>query len=450
MFLQSFVYDKLYHLLVLVREDSVQFLLDIFFCCMKMENNLLVKLCIFIIVVVFSTYTLSYHTTNYDLQGFYRMISINKLFDRTNQFVSSMISSNTTESMIVINNNTITTKSSLITTATHGLATAIDPADRISERPTVNNQVDVKTSNGSIVVFIFHTSHHSLAGLQMQMIKRMAINLVDIELFLDSPMSPHMKNVSALFNAKVFSYPEKLHTKDAGASDRNTEIVNWALTTRAKNHLSNGTAVLLLDGDVFPLSPFDSVSLLNSRRLVCRKHPAVASRYCWIGLICLSPEMASTIHDLDVSQTRRFGKGYDSGGKTIEYLLKYPNASFAYMRETILLKQDKTLFWGAMNEDIGWIRGNFEPCDKCGPEIFFSPFSDSNAVFYHMISATSDWRFSYQNDRAQAVWKNLLKSPYGSNQTISTSELSDSIKRVKMMQLIPPYGNLTCESICKH
>jgi hypothetical protein len=43
-------------------------------------------------------------------------------------------------------------------------------------------------------------------------------------------------------------------------------------------------AVLLLDGNVFPLSPFNSTTLLNSRHIVCRKHSTTYSRFVGLDL----------------------------------------------------------------------------------------------------------------------------------------------------------------------
>jgi len=144
----------------------------------------------------------------------------------------------------------------------------------------------------------------------------------------------------------------------------------------------------------------------------------------------------------------RSGKAYDAGGKTAEYFLKYENVSFSWMKETVLIGTDKDLFWGAMDEDIRWISRNFGRCDKCGPEIFFSAFNDSDAVFYHMISATSEWRFGHQGPRRQSVHDSIMKSPYGPNQQYSASDMTASIKKIQKMEPIPFYGTLTCQKVC--
>jgi len=52
------------------------------------------------------------------------------------------------------------------------------------------------------------------------------------------------------------------------------------------------------------------------------------------------------------------------------------------MQEAILLNKNLDLFWGTMDVDIEWIQKYFRHCDKC------------DAVFYHIISANPEWRFS--------------------------------------------------------
>jgi hypothetical protein len=321
----------------------------------------------------------------------------------------------------------------------------IDPAELIVERSPSSSQISSNLSNATLAVFIFHTHHFVLANLQLFLIRRLAMNLIAVELFLDGSASEEMRQVAHLHNAGLHSFPSDMHGKTAGASDRNANVVNWSLATQGKDYLRNGTAILLLDGDVFPLTPFDSITLLNAHDIVCRKHPATFARFCWIGFICLAPQLYSTINDFNVSPTARSGKFYDSGGRTIEYLLKYEKISFSWMKETILIENDKELFWGAIDNDISWIHTHFDRCDKCGPEIFFSAFNTSDAVFYHMISGTSEWRFPDQVSRRQKLYDSIMQSPYVSNRT---NELNESVRKIQKMRLIPYHGNLTCASIC--
>ncbi|CAF3570964.1 unnamed protein product [Adineta steineri] len=345
----------------------------------------------------------------------------------------------------ITNRTTTTTKRSInttktpdsSTTTTTGRPTTIDPAELLVERAPSSARLNANVPTGGLAVFLFQTEHHVLADLQLYLIRKLALDLVALELFVDRPPTQNMRNVALAHKAVLHSFPVERHKPNAGGSDRNTDIVNWAISLKAKQYLGNGTAILLLDGDVFPLSPFDSVTLLNSRDVVCRKHPALFAHFCWIGFICLGPLLYDTIDHFDVSQTVRQGKSYDSGGQTIEYLLKYEKVSFSWMRETIFLGTDKNLFWGAMDKDIRWIRQNFGRCDKCGPEIFLSPFNVSNAVFYHMISATSEWRFGHQGPRRQSMQNSIKRSPYGPNKTYSISDMIASVKKVQQMKLIP-------------
>ncbi|CAF3564004.1 unnamed protein product [Rotaria socialis] len=334
------------------------------------------------------------------------------------------------------------------TTITTGFSTTLDPAFLLVERPPLPSSIKNKTISSSLAVFVFHTKHHVLANLQLYLIRLLATDLVALYLFTDGKASKDMHKVAKEHDAEIFSFLPEQRSATAAPSDKNAKIVNWAVSTKAKRHLSEGTAILLLDGDVFPLSPFDSQTLLNSRDLMCRKHPALFSRFCWIGFICLGPQLFSTIDEFDVSATRRQGKGFDSGGKTIDYLLKYENISFSWMKETILLNTDKDLFWGAINEDIRWIGSHFDRCDKCGPEVFFSPFDSSNAVFYHMISATSEWRFGHQSSRRKSINKAVMGSPYGPDQIFITADVMASVNKVRKMETIPFSGNLTRRRVC--
>jgi hypothetical protein len=363
---------------------------------------------------------------------------------------TNIIYNNFTDAITIIT----TVNETISTTSTARTSITIDPAELLVERPPSFSQHSNNVSNATLVVFVFHTRHFILANLQLYLIRKLARNLIAVELFLDGPASEEMDQIARLHKAGLHNFPPNMHKNGAGASERNSDVVNWALATKGKEYLRNGNAVLLLDGDVFPLSHFDSVTLLNSRDIICRKHPALYARSCWIGFICLAPQLYSTIDDFSVSQVTRGRRWYDAGGRTVEYLLKYKNTSFSWMKETILLENDKELFWGAIDNDITWIEQHFQRCDKCGPEIFFSPFNNSDAVFYHMISGTSEWRFGNQISRRQSLYDSIMQSPYGLNQTnefhqqFSISKLTESVRKIQKMRLIPFHGNLTCRSIC--
>ena len=390
----------------------------------------------------------------------YCLITYNNQYKRIVNLTLFYSLGNVTPSIGVFQTNTtiITTTTTMITTVnrtfinttTVGTSTTIDPAETLIERSPSPSQLNLNLSNITIAVFVFHTRHSVLANLQLHLIRKLAINLVGVEIFLDGPPSEEMRQVADMHRAGLYNLSENMHSKGSAPSDRNADIVNWALATKAKHYLRNGTAVLLLDGDVFPLSHFDATTLLNSRDIVCRKHPATYSRFCWIGFICLSPQMYNTLDDFRVSVITRRGHWHDAGGQTLEYFLKYPNASFSWMKETILLRNDSELFWGAVDTDIIWILGHFDRCDKCGPEIFFPPFNNSDAVFYHMISGTSEWRFGNQVSRRQSLYNSIMTSPYGTHQNFSTSELIASIRKIQKMRLIPFYGDLTCDKICRN
>jgi hypothetical protein len=404
---------------------------------------------IFVIFLICFTSYISFRTNHYGLKKtfktFYEKLNNNK---QISDIIIPIWNAAISNSNINITNQTTNTKLTFTTTTTSGLFT-LDAAERLVERPPPSSRLYKNNSTHTIVAFLFQTQHHVLANLQLYLIRKFAINLVAVELFTDGQASKAMEDVANRHKAILHSFPNQNHQANAGPSDRNTDIVNWAISTRAKGYLANGTAILMLDGDVFPLSPFDSGTLLNGHDVVCRKHPALFARFCWIGFICIGPGVHDSVGDFNVSTTMRSGKAYDSGGKTAEYFLKYENISFSWMRETILLNRDKDIFWGTMDRDIQWIHQNFARCDKCGPEIFFSQFNTSDAIFYHMISGTSEWRFGHQGSRRQAIHDAIMKSPYGPNQTYSISDMIASIKKIQKMELIPFFGTLTCERVCK-
>ncbi len=428
---------------------------------MKVFSYTCVKLVILLLLLVSIFYYISIKKNHYGLKNtvevFYQTLNRSRIIQMfippyTNTIINATMNITNTiinATMNITNTITTTIKLPIIPTTTTGRPTTIDPATLLVERPPPASRLNNQDSKGTLAVFLFQTEHHVLAKLQLYLIRRLAMNLVAIELFVDKPASEQMRTVATTHNAELHVFPAEKHKPNAGGSDRNTDVVNWAISTRAKRYLGNGSAILLLDGDVFPLSSFDSVTLLNSRDVVCRKHPALFARFCWIGFICLGPQLYDTIDDFNVGQTMRQGNSYDSGGKTIEYFLKYENASFSWMKETILLNTDKNLFWGAVDNDIRWIGQHFSRCDKCGPEIFFSPFNVSNAVFYHMISATSEWRFGHQGPRRQSIHDSIMKSPYGPNETYSITDMTESVRKVQKMELIPFFGDLTCSRVCR-
>jgi hypothetical protein len=189
---------------------------------------------------------------------------------------SSRLITTTTSSRLITTSDKLTTTTTTTTVSqtttkptTAGVSTAIDPAKILVERTPSPSQLRVNLSNTSLAVFVSHTRHFVLTDLQLYLIRKLAINLVGVEIFLDGPASTEMRQVADKHKAGLYSLSEKMHKDPGSPSDRNADVVNWALATKAKSYLKNGTAVLLLDGDVFPLSHFDADTLLNSRDIVC-------------------------------------------------------------------------------------------------------------------------------------------------------------------------------------
>jgi hypothetical protein len=394
---------------------------------MKAMNWFFGRVAVFLLVSLLIVYWLSTLT--------------NKNITRIN-IDASVFVQNAIETIGNIPRTSTTTVTALITQST----TTRNEDATLEERSPAFSWQNTQISNGSVAVFVFHTSRSILAKIQLHLIRKLAINLVGLELFVDGVEPEGMRNATDLYNARLHILPDILNSEARGPSYRNANLVNWALSMVAKDYLANGTAVLLLDGDVIPLSFFSSRTLLNSRDIVCRRYPGPLSRYCWIGFITLSPQLFPTIDDFNVSPVLRYSQVYDAGGRTIEYLLKYRNASFSWAKETIFYKTNQTLFWGALNTDIRWIKSHFDKCDKCGPEIFLS--GDGNGIFYHMISASSHWRFSDLEERLQALYDSLMRSPYGQGEQLSVSQLTTFVEEVHKMDMVPLHGNLSCSRIC--
>jgi hypothetical protein len=122
--------------------------------------------------------------------------------------------------------------------------------------------------------------------------------------------------------------------------------------------------------------------------------------------------------------------------------------SFSWVRETILYETDQTLFWGVADTDIRWIKSHFAECDKCGPEVFVSPNDNHDIFFYHMISASSQWRFLKLEELLQALYDSVTNSSYSRSGQLSISELTASVRKVQKMNMVPLHGDLTCSSVC--
>lgn len=331
---------------------------------------------------------------------------------------------------------------------------ALDPNEFLIERSPSPNEP--RFNPLPLAVFVFHTKHVILAKLQLHLIRKLSIRLSSIEIFLDGPLSIEMLELSKIYRARIQRFPENLHEPNVTAFGRSSNIIRWALSTRGKEYFRRRHAVLLLDGDVFPLTHFDSSSLLNNRDMICRKYPATFARFCWPGFMCLSPSFYDQIELFNGSFSIHGGELFDHGQPTIQYFLAYGNPSFSWMKETILVNEDRHLFWASIYNDTIWIRKHFDRCDKCGPEIFYSPSNESRSIFYHMISATSEWRFKDQSLRRYSIYESFMNSPYGTTQkkqfkqTHIQQQIQQFVLQIKSMENIPFHGNLSCLTICQN
>ncbi|CAF4930999.1 unnamed protein product [Rotaria sp. Silwood2] len=103
----------------------------------------------------------------------------------------------------------------MTTTTTTGLPTTIDPAELLVERPPPASRLNIKDDNGTLAVFLFQTRHHVLANLQLYLVRKLAINLITINLFTDGNASKEMREVTDKHQAELFSFPHEKHRPNA-------------------------------------------------------------------------------------------------------------------------------------------------------------------------------------------------------------------------------------------
>ena len=300
-------------------------------------------------------------------------------------------------------------------------------------------------------IFVFHTENHLLADLQIQLLLSFGSHISNITIFVDTGSRPpgapdvldtfHLdwKILEQKHNIRVNFYP--VDPSVGWASKRNSVIVNFALQAYGITALKAKKALLILDGDIFPLTHFSAHSLLTDYQLVCRRHPTPDSRFCWIGWNCFAPSFEPLLPQFDVSPS-----GGDAGSATLGFLNAHQDLHFHWLNETILRDSSKTIFNSAFENDVDFILSKFDRCDRCGSEIFYT----GNSVWYHMISASSQWRHSTLIfDRVASIHDSLKKSlPFFRDdfpdQFNDYHLLDESIQVIRSLDLIPPFGRNKC------
>lgn len=295
--------------------------------------------------------------------------------------------------------------------------------------------------SGGFLGLLFHTCHLSLADMQVALFKRAAPGAQLVVVFdckerdgllaLVPTASWQQLGATVAFVTEQEEAALFNGTNALDPSMRNSKIVHWAFQKHGIPALRAGSPVGLFDGDVLPLTPWDDAFLGGQEDVACRRHPNPNVDYCWIGLIFVSPSALgrSDIATLDFLP----GGGLDSGGGTRYFFERSPQLRHGWYTEAIHL--EKGLAGGVFDEDLEWIRGHFSISDKCGGEVF----SRGGGLFYHMISAASQWRFGgvqANAERIRAVKKHVMGFLEGPVERAYPHEATT--------KAVPPFGNFTC------
>ena len=206
------------------------------------------------------------------------------------------------------------------------------------------------------------------------------------------------------------------------------------------DYLLNNTAVLLLDGDMIPISPltFSNLNLgeypitCSSRQTFPNKKPVYY--YCWVGWILLFPELDESFLK-KFTVVRRSGADTGSGTRDVTDVV-----GLNWMRKT-RIPPGVNFANGVFDGDIQWIAERVK--EKC---YFGQIFSIGDSHFFHMWSAASKWRFPGVKKRYK-IFKESLKKIKN-----SPSVVIEDMKEVISLNpelLSHPYGPCDDRQCCK-
>ncbi|CAF4120522.1 unnamed protein product, partial [Adineta steineri] len=157
---------------------------------METSHHGYIKIIILLVLIAILFYYLLIKTNTYELKHtfkvFHHILNQSRIMEMlipvSNATILNRIGNITNRTT-----TTTTTKRSVITTKTTGRPTTIDPAELLVERSPSAARLNAKVPTGGLAVFLFQTEHHVLADLQLYLIRKLALDLVALELFVDRP-----------------------------------------------------------------------------------------------------------------------------------------------------------------------------------------------------------------------------------------------------------------------
>ncbi|CAF4244353.1 unnamed protein product, partial [Adineta steineri] len=164
---------------------------------MELPRHGYIKKIILLLLVILVFYYLLVKTNKYQLKNAFKVF--HHILNQSRIMEMLIPVSNTTilnRIGNITNRTTTTTKRSIITTKTTGRPTTIDPAELLVERSPSAARLKAEVPTGGLAVFLFQTEHHVLADLQLYLIRKLAIDLVALELFVDRPPTQNMRDVA--------------------------------------------------------------------------------------------------------------------------------------------------------------------------------------------------------------------------------------------------------------
>ena len=270
-----------------------------------------------------------------------------------------------------------------------------------------------------LAVFLFHTtSSLELASIQfsalVDALQKGKVDLSDVSIEIWVQTNREREAVEKTLNLStskmmrppppqtfITTYPP---SDTVHPSERHADIVNSAFQRRGGSYLLNNTAVLLLDGDMIPISPLSFSNLyLGDYPITCSSKstysqaPVQQRYFCWVGWILLFPELDETIiKNFSVST----GTGGDTGYETLQVT---DIVGLNWMRKTRIPPKIRFVD-GVLDQDIKWISKKSKYAHKC---YFGQIYSVGDSHFYHMGSAASTWKFSQISMRYKDLQEKL-------------------------------------------
>ena len=311
-------------------------------------------------------------------------------------------------------------------------------------QPQVRNRFD------SLAIFLFHTPDSlELATLQYSAFVdslqegKVHPSNVSIEICIQTTSETTDRKIMESLNLHATSPTPKTRTtifpspKTKIPPDRNAIVVDEAFQRYGMDYLLNNTAVLLLDGDIIPISPL-SFSDLNLGEYPITCSSKISSKfayyYCWIGWILLFPELDESLLK-NFTVTRRTNADTGSGTKSVTDIV-----GLNWMRKT-RIPPGVNFANGVFDNDIQWLAERKK--ENC---YFGQVLSIGDSHFFHMWSAASKYRFSEINERHKNMKESLEKIK--NSPTIVIEDIKEVIS-LNPELLSHPYGSCNDKQCCK-